>query len=225
MTQLSLSTTGRTGYAAHKRRSPSAMAAAVVFNGGVMALLLALPAAQIIADREKPLPIKFIELPPEPKEKTEPVKHDPVKTQSTIPREAPFVTPPVVPFEGTPTVTGTEVILPPVERFVAPVRPTQPVHVPVYEGASRDPRFADAFTPPYPIALQREGLEGSVTVRITINEQGRVIACDLVKATNRAFYDETREQALKRWRFRPATSDGVPVQSQQTLTVHFQLDA
>ena len=46
MTQLSLNPTGRTGYAGQRRRSPAAMAAAVAFNGGVIAILIAMPGVQ-----------------------------------------------------------------------------------------------------------------------------------------------------------------------------------
>jgi periplasmic protein TonB len=227
MTQLSLINTGRTGYAV-KRRSPSAMAAAIIFNGGVIALLLAMPGVQqVIKDDTGDLwtwnvPVKQ----DPPPTKVEPVKKDAIRTATPTDQvrqqELPLVPEPILPTGGTAEFTGSR---DPGPLVVEPVRAVPPVHVPVFAGASRDPRFASAFKPPYPPDLVRQELEGSATVRITINEQGRVIACDLVKATNRAFYDETREQALKRWRFRPATSDGVPVQSQQTLTVYFQLDA
>lgn len=226
MTQLPLAQPGpRSRYTAHTR-SPRTFAAALAINGGVFALILALPGVQKVL----PIPdpgLSIWEVPiekdPPPIEKT--VEHkQPVTSQRAVetPREDPL--PFVQPTETFPpvrVVQGTEAVIPPV--IETPARP--PVHVPVFNGATRDPRFADAFHPAYPPALQRLGLEGSVTVRVTIDEKGRVIACELVKATDKAFFEETREQALKRWRFRPATSDGVPVQSQQTLTVNFQLEA
>ncbi len=61
-------------------------------------------------------------------------------------------------------------------------------------------------------------------MRVNIDETGRVTAVELVKATNRAFFEETREQALRFWRFKPATSDGTPIASQQVLTVQFDLE-
>ena len=228
MTQLSLTHTGRTGYAV-KRHSPSVMAAAIAFNGGMVALLLALPSVQkVIQQGGDPFVTRNILAPQDPPPETiHEAKKDPLpfvrQTEQVKQQDDPYIPPTVVETGGGQPFTGSReqptIIIP------ETVRVLPPPPAPVFNGATRDPRFADAFTPPYPIALQREGLEGSVTVRVTINEQGRVTACELVKATAKAFFDETREQALKRWRFRPATSDGVPVISQQTLTVHFQLDA
>ncbi|WP_235524059.1 energy transducer TonB [Sphingomonas sp. Leaf33] len=45
-----------------------------------------------------------------------------------------------------------------------------------------------------------------------------------VDAANDAFYDATRRQALNRWRFRPATRDGVPYETWRTMTVRFVLE-
>ena len=228
MTQLSLNPTGRTGYAGQRRRSPAAMAAAVAFNGGVIAILIAMPGVQKAIVPEPILEIWNVrELKDPPPVKEEPVKTDPVKTQKTLPQqeELPYVLPPVLPLEGTNVISGTSEIKPDViTPTYDPPLPPVVKHTPTFVGATRDPRFASVFTPAYPPALVRDGLEGSVTVRVTINEKGRVIACELVKATNMVFFEETKEQALRRWRFRPATSDGVAVQSQQTLTVHFELN-
>jgi protein TonB len=45
----------------------------------------------------------------------------------------------------------------------------------------------------------------------------------LVSAPDPAFFDATRAQALKRWRFVPATRDGVPVASEKVMTIQFKL--
>ncbi|MBO9575978.1 MAG: TonB family protein [Sphingobium sp.] len=228
MTQLSLAQPGtRSRYAGQSQRSPKIFAAALAINGGVFALILALPGVQQVLRNPDP-PLTTWNVPIEqdpPPVTTEPVKKDPIHTPNTTQaKDDPlsFIPPPIMPLGATSELTGSREVMP---LPVDPVRPIPPVHVPVFQTAIRDPRFADAFHPAYPPALQREGLEGSVTVRVTIDEKGRVTACELVKATNKAFFEETREQALKRWRFRPATSDGVPVVSQQTLTVTFQLEA
>ena len=48
-------------------------------------------------------------------------------------------------------------------------------------------------------------------------------AVELIEATDPAFWEATRKQALKYWRFRPATRDGMPVTSDQIMTVRFRL--
>ena len=72
--------------------------------------------------------------------------------------------------------------------------------------------------------MRRDGLEGNVTVRVTIDARGRVTAIELVSASNPIFFEETRRQALRSWRFVPATRDGVAIESSQTMTVRFQLE-
>ena len=46
-----------------------------------------------------------------------------------------------------------------------------------------------------------------------------------IRATSDAFFRATERQALRHWRFKPATVDGRPVESRTTMTVHFQLQA
>ena len=109
--------------------------------------------------------------------------------------------------------------LPPADDGVEPVRAAEPVLLP----ATRDPRRARDFQPDYPPALQREGLEGQARVRVHIGADGRVLAVEDAGSTAPAFFEATRRQALRAWRFRPAMRDGVAVDSWQVLTVHFRI--
>ncbi|MDX3901001.1 MAG: TonB family protein [Sphingobium sp.] len=105
---------------------------------------------------------------------------------------------------------------------IAPANPA-PMPEPVLVDAQIDPRALPAFQPDYPGAMIRLGEEGRVTVRVTIGTDGRVSAIEPVTASNEAFWIATRRHALKAWRFRPATRDGVPVVATMTLTVYFKL--
>jgi protein TonB len=89
--------------------------------------------------------------------------------------------------------------------------------------ASIDPRVLAMFQPDYPGAMVRQGMEGKVTVRVTIGADGRVIDVERLSATDEAFWLATQRHALRKWRFRPATRDGVAVSSSKVLTVHFRL--
>ncbi|WP_157215479.1 energy transducer TonB [Flavisphingomonas formosensis] len=84
---------------------------------------------------------------------------------------------------------------------------------------------ADAMQPPYPAALARAEIEGKAEIRILIGIDGRVKQVDEVSSTDPGFFEATRQQALRHWRFKPATRDGVPVESWRTMTVRFQLQA
>jgi protein TonB len=97
-----------------------------------------------------------------------------------------------------------------------------PAPDPVFVSARPDPRAGD-MQPPYPTALARAEIEGKAEIRILIGTDGRVKMVELVSATDPAFFEATRQQALRHWRFVPATRDGVPVESWRTMTVRFQL--
>jgi protein TonB len=115
----------------------------------------------------------------------------------------------------------------PADPLPLPPRPEikpDPPQAPVLVEAKPDPRFASALQPPYPSAMARQEIEGKVVVRVLIGVDGRVKAVEPVSATDPAFHEATAAQALRRWRFRPATKDGVAVESWRTMTVRFQLE-
>ena len=120
---------------------------------------------------------------------------------------------PIVPAGGTGTETGGGAILPPIDL------PRDPVLV----EPGIDPRAMPAFQPDYPGSMIRQGLEGSVTVRVSIGADGKVTAIERLSATDEAFWIATQRHAMRKWRFRPATRDGVAVTGTKVLTVHFKL--
>ncbi|WP_225782805.1 energy transducer TonB [Xenophilus sp. Marseille-Q4582] len=95
------------------------------------------------------------------------------------------------------------------------------------------PDFAPAVTPPqprvrpapdYPPALSREGVEGRVTARFTVDAAGRAQDLRIVRATHPLFAQAVRS-ALARWRFEPARDASgrpVPAQAQQNFEFHAQ---
>ena len=97
--------------------------------------------------------------------------------------------------------------------------PPEPVRI----AARIDPR--SELQPPYPASEERAANEGSVKVRLLVGADGRVKAVEQLSATSDAFWRATEKQALRHWRFKPATVDGKPVESRLVLTVHFQLPA
>jgi protein TonB len=102
--------------------------------------------------------------------------------------------------------------------------PVKPVPDPVFVTATMEPGAANRFQPDYPPALLRADIEGWATVRILIGADGRVQQVEKVSATEPAFFDATERQALRYWRFKAATRDGVRVESWRTLTVRFKVE-
>lgn len=160
--------------------------------------------------------------PPEPVEtEVQPPEH---KVVSRIDTPDPLVDPPVT---RTVDIARADPILPPPlpplpgnDRVVDP-----PVPVPVLTEAAPDQRYAANFQPPYPPAMARQEIEGAVVVRVLIGADGRVKAVQQVSAADPSFYTATERQALRYWRFRPATRDGIAVESWRTMTVRFRMMA
>jgi periplasmic protein TonB len=87
------------------------------------------------------------------------------------------------------------------------------------------PRFVGRNAqPPYPPGMQRLNIEGVVTVRVLVGVDGRPLRIEAVKVDQEAFFAVTREWAMKKWVFAPATKDGVPFAEWRTMTVRFEMN-
>jgi periplasmic protein TonB len=217
------------GFLAKPNHSPASFGLAFTITGaGLAALLLASPyvrttiAATVIEAVNVP-----VELPPVPPPPVPP-KADPQRKVATDPQR---FTPPPAPPNGSKAVTGTEggeiVTGTGTGEIFRPgpiaIPEVPPVPVPVITDARYDMRYAASQQPPYPAAQQREEIEGSVTVRVRIGIDGRVLAVEEVRASNPAFFATTRDWALRKWRFKPAMRDGVAIESWRTMSVKFTI--
>ena len=81
-------------------------------------------------------------------------------------------------------------------------------------------------TPPpaYPRLSQRAGEEGSVLCRLHISARGTVTAVDVVETSGHARLDDAAKEALLRWRFRPRSEGGRPVETTLQHRVVFRLE-
>jgi protein TonB len=217
----------RSGYGA-RRLSPAAVGATVAVHGAIVAAVLLMPGVTVaVSEVWESLPAKNIPsaLPPPPEDPAPATPQPEIRPASTtvdpvIPLKPiaedfglrkPDLPPPGTGLDGGGT-GGTGAIVDP------------PIPAPVFVGARVDPRYADAFQPAYPPAKIRLEEEGSVTVRVRIDADGRVAAIDLLSASDDAFWVATRAQALAKWRFVPATRDGMAVASERVMTVRFRLN-
>lgn len=115
-------------------------------------------------------------------------------------------------------------ILPRVPDVVGLAGQTQAAD-PVLVAASIDPRYRDRFQPAYPSAARRAGEAGSVVVSVLVGTDGRVADAEVMRSSGYERLDSAAvRQALSAWRFRPATRDGVAVQSRHQITVTFVLN-
>lgn len=89
------------------------------------------------------------------------------------------------------------------------------------QGTAAMPAIPLAFPDPtiYPGEL-RNGIQGDVVVEVTIDEQGNVTGTRLLESLDENI-DRKVLAAVREWRFRPATVDGMAVSSRQDVHFHF----
>jgi protein TonB len=93
----------------------------------------------------------------------------------------------------------------------------------VLVGVTRDPRNLPT-QPPYPAEMIRLGKEGVVIVEVLVNPDGRVGDARIVSSSGFSAFDRsTMDEARRKWRFKPATRDGVPYAQWIRQRVVFQL--
>lgn len=214
------------GYLDQKTRSPLSLAAAIAVNGGAVAALLLINPA-VVTEQFKTFTTIALpsDPPPPPPPKVEPETQPQKKAIDTVSVTKPPIADPArdykLPFTPLPPLPPVGGISGGEGTVITP--PPQP-HVPVFRASGIDQRYAAALQPPYPPAKIRSGEEGVVVVRVLVGPDGRVKEVQKVEAADETFFRATAEQAMKRWRFTPATSDGTPVESWRTMTVRFKLD-
>jgi TonB family protein len=77
--------------------------------------------------------------------------------------------------------------------------------------------------PNYPTSALMDSLEGWVRVSFIISEEGEVIE-PMIEDSSSSAFDESTLRAIRKWRYKPATRGGKPVeQSMVQTTIYYQL--
>jgi periplasmic protein TonB len=213
------------GFLNQRQRHPIAMTAAVSINlAAVAALMLAKsdwvpPVPDVIWARHIPLPTPQPDEVKQPEQKKQPAaKSIPYTPDRKVEANTSR------PDRG---VTGTEIFPPAGDSGGGTVQETRPEPkpepLPVLTDAVPLPRAAGDFQPPYPPQLLRTNVEGRAVVRVLIGADGRVKQVAIISADDPLFADATERQALRKWRFKPATRDGAPVETWKQMTVRFEI--
>jgi protein TonB len=132
----------------------------------------------------------------------------------------PYVPPPDVIIETTapppPTITTQTTTPRPDPVPIAPPAPAAPPPAPKAEITRPTPRGGTVTvgTDDYPSPSLRACEQGSVAVRVTIDDGGRVRACDVAQSSGFPRLDEkTCEVAMRRWRYNPAREGKTPIEA------------
>lgn len=118
----------------------------------------------------------------------------------------------------------------------APVTPPAPepaVEEPVHAGTGRrgpvqipeeavPPVALERPMPAYPDGARRSGVQAEVVARVVIDEDGTVSAVEILRG--HPDFDALVRDALRHWRFQPATVDGRALAVYQIVRVPFRLE-
>ncbi len=198
-------------FAPAKKRHPAAAIAAIAIQGGLIYLLA-------IGLNVVPNPVKetqtvlinvpMAEQPVEPLKPVEQVNPQEVKPEIVVP--VPEI---VVDIQPEPE-TAVQAV-----ATDTPVEPTPAVSDTVSERV----KVLQAAEPPYPNASILKQEEGTVMVRITVSQQGRVAGASVEKTSGFPALDDAALKAIRTWRFAAAKRGGTSVESSVVVPVVFQL--
>ncbi len=161
-----------------------------------------------------------VEIPKEPVLTEKPPRPKPPK-----PKPAPKKKPPVPPEERpqtveAPTVPAQVISEEPKTTAAGLSAPRGPVDAAF--GSGDGPRFLHKAMPRYPRLARELGKEGTVLLRLTIDERGSLTHVEVLQRAGSGF-DEEAVRAVRESRFSPARINGKPVASRAQLPVRFVL--
>ncbi|HUQ08798.1 MAG TPA: energy transducer TonB [Steroidobacteraceae bacterium] len=91
--------------------------------------------------------------------------------------------------------------------------------------APSKPKIVEAAPPIYPESSRRAQEHGDVLVRVLVSQQGRPLDVTLARSSGYPALDAAALEAVKLWKYAPATDDaGKAIDAQTQFNVRFQLD-
>ena len=101
--------------------------------------------------------------------------------------------------------------------------PALPIPLPISSAAQLLTAPSD-LKPPYPQSKLITGEEASLTLRLTVDDHGRVVTVEPVGRADPVFFAAARRHLLAHWRYKPAIEDGRAISSSIVITLRFELD-
>lgn len=92
----------------------------------------------------------------------------------------------------------------------------------VVPAGGTQPEEIERVVPRYPAAARHSGIGGAVVIRGIVRRDGTIDDVQILKDLPFGLGESARE-AVERWRFRPATYHGDPIDVYYTVTVNFRL--
>lgn len=174
-----------------------------------------------------PPPVKVAEVKPPPEQAPPPPNSEP-PPENTPP--APIVV--GISLDSTTAAGGFAVNTGNTTYGKADSTPTDPSNVKAYRapkyvppgGADTEPGVLDEVKPPYPPEALRNEIEGTVVLKVTIDEHGNVTDVKLLKGLGFGL-DEASIASMRKRKFKPATKGGEAVGTTITFNYSWYLDS
>ena len=200
----------------------AALSAAIALNLAVI-LIAARPVTPTyfpVISQLAPMTLVRLITPPRAPAPPPPVELKPLPHALTTPQVPPH-----------PTRITAPAVLPSPEGEIAAPPLTAPMAVPVGPVVGTAPTAPieaslayEAHPVTYPIAALRERLQGTVVLRVLVDETGKPLQVNVVQGSGHALLDRSaREQVLATWRFQPAIVNGHAVRAWANVPVTFAL--
>lgn len=192
----------------------------------VMTTLLPVPTpppSQVTASREKPIPPPIRKAPPPPMPHR-PVRTPPVKAPAPAPPPAATPTPPAPLTPNDAPVAAVTPAAPaaPAAPAVAPT--TAPPQRPALRTLTTGIQYLRAPQPDYPPQSKRIGEEGTVVMRVLVDEHGMPGPIEIRQSSGFGRLDQAAIAAVRQAVFRPALDHGEPVPAYVIVPITFRLD-
>jgi protein TonB len=186
---------------------------------------------ELVRPKPEPPPPKPEPPKPEPP-KPKPPKPEPVRPEPPRPAPpAPVPTPPPAPSPAV-SVPETKPAPQPPEPAPAPAPRPAPVPqappAPPAPPAKTDVSISASYSasnakPVYPTMSKRMGEQGTVMLRVLVKSDGSAANVEVKSSSGFPRLDQSAVEAVKSWRFNPATLDGKPVDEWYQVPIPFKL--
>jgi protein TonB len=111
----------------------------------------------------------------------------------------------------------------PAQNAVAQTPAAEPQPQAAQTAVNTDAVMTKYVPPRFPTQAQRNRTEGWVIVGYTVDTEGNVTNATVVDAQPRHMFDREAINAVERWKFKPATRNGTPVEAKLQRRIEFKL--
>lgn len=155
-------------------------------------------------------PLEAVFIPVETQSEPEPPVVKPEIDQQVVPTETPM---PDLQFDE-PVVAPVESTAPPSENAIAATSA---------EAVAQDLKTSNRVEPTYPPAARRAGEEGTVRLKVLVDEKGRPKDVSVATSSGFARLDEAAVAAVRKWRFVAATDGTNAISAWTQVAITFRL--